>query len=296
MSREMLFGADIGASHIRVGRVVAERVVQKIEETTGRSPQAAARQIADALLELRASGMVRLGIGCAGRVCPQTGRVVFSPNLGWRDVDLAFEVVRAAAEVGLELLVTVENDVNAGVWGEFRCGAGRGTRNIAGVFVGTGIGGGLVIGGKLLRGASGGGGEVGHAPFEAEGARCACGRRGCFEAYAGGWAVEARYERMTGRRLKASEIWARRGSDPSAAEVWSKAIEVLAHLLLMLSAVVDVERVVLGGGVVERCNGLADEVAAAYKGLVGDDWDAADVVAAQLKGDATLVGAALLAL
>jgi len=292
----MLFGADIGASRIRVGQVVAERVVQRTEEVVGKSPEEVARQIVNALLELGASGKVRLGIGCAGRVCPQTGKVVFSPNLGWRDVDLAYEVTRAAEKAGLGLLVTIENDANAGVWGEFRCGAGRGARNIAGVFVGTGIGGGLVIEGELVRGASGGGAEVGHAPFAAGGARCVCGRRGCFEAYAGGWAIEARYEMMTGRRLRASEIWAKRESDASAADVWSVAIEALAHLLLTLSAVVDVERVVLGGGMVERCRGLADEVATAHKGLVGDGWSAADVVSAQLKEDATLVGAALLAL
>ena len=292
----MLFGADIGGSHIRVGRVVAGRVVQKIEKVVERSPKTVAHQIADALLKLGASGKVRIGIGCAGTVCPQTGKVVFSPNLGWHNVDLAFEVISVAEEAGLEPLVTIENDVNAAVWGEFKCGAGRGIRNLAGVFVGTGIGGGLVIDGKLVRGASGRGGEVGHAPFEAGGVRCACGRRGCFEAYAGGRAIEAHYERLTGERLKASEIWVRREKDSSAAQVWSKAIEALAHLMLVLSAVVNVERVVLGGGVVERCNGLADKVAAAYKGLVGDGWSAVDVVVAQLRGEATLVGAALLAL
>ena len=296
MGGEMLFGVDIGGSHIRVGRVVAERVVQRTEKAVGKSPDTVAQQIASTLAELGASGTVHLGIGCAGRICPQTGKVLFSPNLGWRDVDLAAEVERATQKTGLQLLVTMENDVNAAVWGEFRCGAGKGKRNIAAVFVGTGIGGGLVIEGKLVRGASGGGAEVGHAPFAAGGARCVCGRRGCFEAYAGGWAVEAHYEKMTGKRLKASEIWTRRREDPSAAKVWRQAIEALAHLLLTLSAIVDVEMVVLGGGIVERCEGLADEVASAYRDLVGDGWRAADVAVAKLTRDATLVGAALLAL
>ncbi|RKY14454.1 MAG: hypothetical protein DRP63_08505 [Planctomycetota bacterium] len=148
----------------------------------------------------------------------------------------------------------------------------------------------------MVRGASGGGAEVGHAPFAPDGARCVCGRHGCFEAYAGGWAIEAHYEKMTGRRLKASEIWARRREDSSAAEVWRRAIEALAHLLLTLSAVADVGAEVLRGAIGERGGGRADEVAAAYKDLVGDGWGAADVAPAKLRRDATLVGAALLAL
>ena len=292
----MVFGADIGGTHIRVGRLEGKKLQESIIEEVAGSPEAVAQQLVEMLLRLGAAGMVRLGVGCAGHIDHKRGVVLFSPHLKWRDVAFGEELVRAAGGAGLEVELRLENDVNAAAWGEYVAGAGEGAGSVAAIFVGTGIGGGIVIEGRLLRGAHGGAAEIGHATYIAGGRLCACGRRGCFEAYAGGSAISEAFAQKTGLHLKASEIWARRKKEKAAEEVFNQATGALAHLLLSLSAIVDVERFVLGGGVMRRCRGLAEEVWKAYKGMVEATWGvAAVVVEAKLGEKAALVGAGLLA-
>ncbi len=127
-----------------------------------------------------------VGIGIAAQV-DHSGVVRSSPNLGWRNVPL-----REMIEKKLNLPAVVTNDVRAISWGEWRFGAGKGVDDLVVLFVGTGIGGGVVSGGQMLDGCSNTAGELGHTTLIVDGRDCHCPNRGCLEAYAGGWAVAER--------------------------------------------------------------------------------------------------------
>ncbi|MBN1556788.1 MAG: ROK family protein [Lentisphaerae bacterium] len=127
-----------------------------------------------------------IGVGCPGPVDLERGVLPALPNLGWREVPL-----RDALAEAFGCPVTVVNDVDAGVYGEYRFGAGRGARCVLGVFPGTGIGGGCVYEGRILHGARMSGLEIGHMQVVPEGPLCGCGRRGCLEAVAGRRAIAA---------------------------------------------------------------------------------------------------------
>ncbi|HET6884758.1 MAG TPA: ROK family protein, partial [Rubrobacteraceae bacterium] len=111
-------------------------------------------------------------------------KVYFAPNVAWRDLDL-----RGELEARIDLPVVIENDANAAAWGEFRFGAGSEVDHLVFVTLGTGVGGGVISHGVLLRGAQGSGCELGHVTIQATGPRCACGNRGCLEALASGTAI-----------------------------------------------------------------------------------------------------------
>jgi len=128
-----------------------------------------------------------LGVGMAGQVEKDTGVVRFSPNLRWHAVPL-----KSRLEKALKVPVVVNNDVRAATWAEWQYGAGRGVNDLVCLFVGTGIGGGIVSGGRLLDGCLNTAGELGHLTIVAGGRRCHCPNRGCLEAYAGGWAIAER--------------------------------------------------------------------------------------------------------
>ena len=127
-----------------------------------------------------------LGIGIAAQV-DHSGVVLSSPNLGWQNVPL-----RAMLEEKLKLPVVVTNDVRAASWGEWHFGAGKGVDDLVVIFIGTGIGGGVVSGGRLLEGCSNTAGEIGHTTLIVDGRDCSCPNKGCLEAYAGGWAIAER--------------------------------------------------------------------------------------------------------
>jgi glucokinase len=120
-----------------------------------------------------------IGVGAAGFVDEQRSTVMFAPNLAWRD-----EHLRTSLEQRLRLPVVIENDANAAAWAEVRFGAGRGEPHVVILTVGTGIGGGIVLDGKLLRGRFGVAAEVGHLNVVPDGRRCGCGLQGCCERIA----------------------------------------------------------------------------------------------------------------
>lgn len=151
-----------------------------------------------------------VGIACAGLIDGQRGVVITSPNLpGWSEVPLGEKVGQA-----LGVFTLVENDANAAAVGEHRWGAGRGSQHLVYLTVSTGIGGGLVLGGSLYRGAWGTAGEVGHITVEVDGPPCSCGNRGCLEALASGSAIarEARQRLQTGQSTSLEDL---AGGDPS---------------------------------------------------------------------------------
>ena len=164
--------ADLGAAG------VVDRIVALIEEviSTTRAETGAERR-----------DFIGVGIGSAGPLDRQRGIVTTSPNLGWHDFPLRDEV---GSRVNLP--ATLDNDANCATLGEWWRGAAQGGRNVVGLTIGTGIGGGLIFDGKLYHGSSDVAGEIGHTTIDANGRRCKCGNYGCLEAYASGPAIAER--------------------------------------------------------------------------------------------------------
>ena len=196
----VIIGVDLGGTNIVVGGVTEDGSAL-YGLTQRRTPVA---EGPDAVVELIAA-MIRacvadvraalgpgveiagVGIGAPGPLDTARGMVLLTPNLGWRDMPLRDRISQA---VGLP--ATLDNDANCAVLGEWWRGAARGARVVAGLTIGTGVGGGIVIDGKLFHGASDIAGEFGHTTVDLNGRRCKCGNYGCIEAYASGPAIAAR--------------------------------------------------------------------------------------------------------
>ena len=188
-----VLGIDIGGTNLVVGSVAEDgsAVHALASEPTG--AEAGERDVLDRLIALatRAIQQTRsklpgaeimgVGVGAPGPLDTKSGIVLLTPNLGWVDLPL-----RQIIQDRLKLPAVLDNDANCAVLGEWWMGAARGTRNAIGITIGTGIGGGLILEGKLYHGASDCAGEIGHTTIDSEGRRCKCGNYGCLEAYASG--------------------------------------------------------------------------------------------------------------
>jgi glucokinase len=306
-------GIDVGGTKV-AGGVVDEKgaILERTRrDTPSTDPQATGDTVALLVQELAASHDVEaVGIGAAGFVDEKRAVVVFAPNLAWRNEPLRADVQR---RVGLP--VVVENDANAAAWGEARFGAGRGHDYLAVVTVGTGIGGGLVLGGRLYRGRFGVAAEIGHLRVVPEGIRCGCGNKGCWEQYASGTALvrEARdlaaaqsplAERLmelAGGRIEAITgplvTRAAKEGDPVSVELFEDLGHWLGAGLASLAAILDPGCFVIGGGVSEAGELLLAPARESYHRLLSGRGHRpeAELRLASLGNDAGLVGAADLA-
>jgi len=254
---------------------------------------------------------VPVGVGLAAMLADRKGTVANSPHLGWRNV--AFGPL-LAKRLGPARPVGVYNDVNAITFGEFGVGAGAGARDLLCVYIGTGIGGGLVVNGALAEGATACAGEIGHVKvaWGEDAARCNCGGRGCVEAYVGGSYVQARIraELAGGPRSLAVEPAGGQGQavppghvdqaaadgDPWALALWTELAPLFAIALGNAITLLNPDRVVLGGGMFGRTPTLRDQALVALSLVTPPALlDPVDIVMAALGDDAGLVGSALLA-
>lgn len=309
-------GIDIGGTKIEVagvdayGRVLNRR---RLVTRVGAGPAAIEMEIIAAVRELRETADSRplgIGVGVAGQIDPVSGVVRFAPNLNWRDVPLQAGLSRA-----LELPVIITNDVRAATWGEWFHGAGLGCDDLVCLFVGTGIGGGVISGGRMLTGCSNTAGELGHITVDLHGPYCHCGNRGCLEALAGGWAI-ARQAREAVEADPAGGALMLQKAQGSLEGVTAKIVteaalegDPLARCLvdevaqaLIAGAVGLVNafnpcRLILGGGVIEGLPGLVVRIG---RGIHQQALVAActplQVLPSQLRNDAGVIGAAVLAM
>jgi glucokinase len=191
-------GVDVGGTKIAAGVVTPEgKILKGTRYPTPASGDLLVESIARAVLEVKDG--FEVGGAClavAGLILAQENRVVFSPNL--HPVEGILLKDELEPRIGLPL--TVENDATAAAWGEFRFGAGSEVDHLVFVTLGTGVGGGLISHGVLLRGAQGSGGELGHVTLQATGPRCACGNRGCLEALASGTAIRRHARELASER------------------------------------------------------------------------------------------------
>jgi glucokinase len=266
-------GVDLGGTKIQaVISDGADGVLGKARRETPRAggPEAVVRELAEAVraalddAQIEPMGISGVGLGAPGSVDARTGTVVQVANIdGW---EAPFPVGPALAEE-LGRPVALGNDVNVAVEAERRFGAGRGYDSFLGVFWGTGVGGGIVADGRILIGR-GSAGEIGHICSKPGGRRCNCGLAGCVEAYAGRGALEERArelakERKTilfelmekrGRDRLTSGVWLRalQAHDKVAEELIERAVQALGVGIGVAVTLLDVEAVVIGGGLGER--------------------------------------------
>ncbi|CAM3526054.1 ROK family protein [Nocardioides dubius] len=305
-------GIDIGGTKI-AGAVVDDdgRIGARLSvptPTEGTEPLLTA--IAAVVEHLRTPQTDSAGLSVAGFVDAARSGVYFAPNLPLRDIALHAEITRRTG-----LATVIENDGNAAAWAEFRFGAGRDAQHMLMVAVGTGVGGGLVLDGRLQRGGHGVAGEIGHLRAVPGGLPCPCGRLGCLEQYASGSALQRNARQaVAGDPQAGRALLAVAGGDPQAllgpqvTEVAATGdplatalvAEVGRHLgegIADLVAVLDPEVIVLGGGVAESGELLAGPVRQALAAnLTGAGHRPFGVVRTALLGNgAAIVGAADLA-
>jgi glucokinase len=196
MKRDELYvGVDIGGTTVRAAIVDVDGHVlgqEKHRLQSREPPQVAEAVVRAAKTACGAAGLPftelkAMGIGVSGMIQKSTGVVLSAPALGWRDVPF-IKLLQARAP---KLPMWIANDLQVSAWGERAAGAGRGTDDLVVVLVGTGVGLGIILGGKLLEGGSGVAGELGHILVNPGGRLCSCGKRGCLEAYAGGQSLAA---------------------------------------------------------------------------------------------------------
>ncbi|MGQ0678698.1 MAG: ROK family protein [Actinomycetota bacterium] len=301
-------GVDAGGTNIR--GVVADRqgaVVQSIKRPTDPDrPSPGVHALVGQLLAESPGTVEAIGLAVAAWVEHPSGKLAFAPNLTVDDALMG----RAIAE-HFGMPVAVENDANAAAWAEHRLGAGRQARDMVMVTVGTGVGGGAIVGGRLYRGSRGFGGEFGHMPISVGGPECSCGSPGCLEAWASGTAL-GRLAEQTEKGRPGSLVLELASGDPAgitgamvgeAAIAGDRfAIDLLEELgtrlgvgLAALAKAFDPQVMVVGGGVADVGEMLVGparaEVQRRYWGQVPPPM----VVAAKLGNDAGVVGAALLA-
>lgn len=313
-----VIGIDLGGSHVSAavvdpnGAVVAQADAaidrtrpahDLITDDIAGTVRSAAQAAGLAMTRIGAVGM-----GLPGNIDRTSGVCRFSPNFGWRDVPVGPPLQQA---LGVPVLLL--NDVRSHTLGEWHFGAGAGLGSFAMFALGTGIGGGLVIGGRLIEGAHSAGGELGHITVDPQGPRCGCGNHGCIEAIAAGPAIVrmAREQAATGRGRVALALaggdldaltparvaQAAQEGDTDALEIWETAGRAMGVAVAAVLTSVDPEQVLIGGGV-----GQAGEV------LLGPMRDEAakrarmiapavtPIVAAALGERAGVIGAAALAL
>jgi len=254
---------------------------------------------------LPANSLLGIGIGVPGQVEAKTGDVIFAPNLQWHQVPLLQDLEEACNSP-----IFVLNDLRAITVGEWLFGAGKNSSNLFCMFIGTGIGGGMICEGRLMQGSENSFGEVGHTPVNFKGPICTCGNHGCLEAYAGGWAIARNAkERIQADPSKGKAILkhcsrvedinathvfqAYREGDPLASEVVEEAIEALIAGCIGVVNLTNPEKLILGGGVLNGFQGFFQRIKRGIeKGALKVAVRSLEIVPAALGKHSGVIGAA----
>ena len=309
-----IIGIDLGGTFIKAGSVSKDGELQSeisLPSQGDIGPQAVVSQIAKAVEAVRkihvSDKLLGVGIGSPGLVDLDGGTVKYPPNLAnWKVFRLGEEVSKA---VGAR--VEVENDANAAAVGEMKFGAGKGLRDFIMITLGTGVGGGFIVDGKVFRGETGGAGEIGHTTVNMDGPLCGCGNRGCVEAYVGQRHLSRRVaeqlkshpESLINRliagdpdKLEPKIIGQAAGEgDKFALEVWKETGTYIGTAVATAFNMFDIGTLIIGGGVAEAGKPLFDSIEATIKErALAPLKQRAKVMKAQLANSAGIIGAAAL--
>ena len=312
-----IIGVDLGGTNIVVGAMpedgsreiafrsaptrasegaesVVERMIQMIEDVIA---------VTCAEMGAQRSDIIGVGVGAPGPLDREKGIIITAPNLGWKMFPLRDRIQNATS-----LTTTLDNDANCATMGEWWTGAAKGANNVIGVTIGTGIGGGIIIGGKLYHGASDVAGEIGHMTIDSTGRRCGCGNYGCLEAYASGTAIAERArEALAGEtegvllamcggeldKVTSQMVYkAAKDGDAVAIDVVRETARFLGAGIGALLNVLNPEVVVLAGGVVNAGDALFGPLKMEIRRRAfAPAVDACQIVPGALGGSAGVVGA-----
>jgi glucokinase len=280
---------------VRGAKFVVDRIIAMVEE--------AIREVTSAHGTSRAA-VAGVGIGSPGPLDRKTGTVINTPNLGWRNFPL-----RDLIQNQVRLPCTLDNDANCATYGEWWLGAGRGVDTLVGVTLGTGIGGGIVLGGQIYHGCSDVAGEIGHMTIDSNGRRCKCGNYGCLEQYASGPAIALRAAEGIEAGAETALVEMVRGDldaitaatvyeatvhgDAYAAEVMRDTARFLGAGIASIINILNPEMVVIAGGVTRAGDTLFEPLRAEVRRRAfRSAQECCRIVPAELPGTAGVVGAA----
>lgn len=306
-------GVDLGGTKIEMAAVNSDgEIVERLRTPTDAQGghEAIEKQIAAGVKELRGKmegNPAGVGVGVAGQIDSKSGVVHFAPNLtGWKEIPLKDNLTKL---IGLPIAIL--NDVRAATWGEWKHGAGRGCDDFVCIFLGTGVGGGVVTHGEVLEGSSNSAGEIGHLTIDLYGPSCTCGNRGCFEAIAGGWAIarSAKEAVFSSREAGIPLLQAVQGDeealtakiviemadkgDPLAKEIIDKVFEAIVAGSVGIINVLNPKRLIFGGGLADGLSVVAEVVNTAVRGkALKVATENLEVVSATLGNEAGVIGAA----
>jgi glucokinase len=319
--RDLIIGVDMGGTKVLAAAVAADGRIAaqgRIETLAQKGHMDVIARIARLVAEVAEQGgapvrpITAVAIGVPGAVDDAAGVVNHAPNLpGWDGLPFARLL---GAHLGNPRII-LDNDVNLAILGEYVYGAGRGLRSMVGVYVGTGIGGGLILDGQLYRGERGAAGEVGHTVLSVKGPRCNCGQRGCVEMLASRTAMEREVRALidAGHKSKVLKLMKQHNSERMTSSIVERALrdgdEVMRQVLhraqkyigLLCANLVntlDPQLVLIGGGLAER---LGEQMVTRIRDVAYDHFFRQEararirIVPTQLKADAAPLGGAWLA-
>lgn len=306
-SQSSFIGIELSGSKLRAARVDEEGVIQKRVEAQ-LEVQDLVGQVTKLVNELRAdaNGVPAVGIAIPGLVNRQSDQVIASKDLP----AIVGEDLHAQLTKATGLRFELENDANAAAYGEFKIGAGRGSRDLFYITIGEGIGGAIILDGKLWTGASGFAGEVGHITIDTEGAECVCGNTGCLETVASSPNIVRRANERLYRDSTSSLSRLAMNKNFTADDVAREAKEGDDFSLMMIERtgkyigtgvasvinLLNMERIVLGGGVMQAGELILNPIIQEAKRRAFQPcFEATQIVAAALGDDAATIGAAMLA-
>lgn len=299
-------GIDLGGTSMKMGLVDENGHVQyEIEKPTLNDAEQALKQMVEYCKEIAQHAKIGwdqiegVGIGLPGFLDIPKGLIVRLTNLGWENIP-----IKAFMEEKLQKRVEIDNDANVAALGEAWCGAGKGVSDLVCVTLGTGVGGGVIVNGKLVYGRNGFAGEIGHLLIDPDGVRCNCGQKGCLETIASATGIV----RLTKEALQAGQksilpadpttydvFQAANKQDPVAQRVLDTAISALARGFSLISVVLNPARFVVGGGVAKAKDQLFVPLREAYrKQALKYTAQDVEIVPALLGNQAGFIGAARL--
>ncbi|MFA5100280.1 MAG: ROK family protein [Candidatus Omnitrophota bacterium] len=301
MKKKYIVGIDLGGTNLKIALLdQAFRIIHKHTQPTAQFSQkdSLIGAIVDSVeyilkkYDLKRSSVAGAGLGLPGPIDYDRGIVHFFPNIpGWKEVRLS-----SILERQLRLPVCIDNDANVMALAEFTLGAAKGARNAVCLTLGTGVGGGLILNGRLYRGSSYAAGEIGHMPINEEGPDCNCGGIACLESYIGNQRISLEVRRIFGKDISLEEVsaLAYRGNK-KAINLWEN---VGSHLGVALVSVVNLlnpDCIVIGGGVANAGAILFNKVTETIlERAMLVQAQAVRVVKAELGNDAGMIGAGIL--
>ncbi len=309
-------GIDLGGTNIVAGVVDENYNILAKSSVKTNSPRSA-EEIADDMAKvtfdaiekagLKIDDIDGFGMGTPGSVEPENGIIIYSNNIGFFDVDIA-QMMRE--RTGKDFYI--ENDANAAAYGEFIAGAGKGTKNFVAITLGTGVGGGVIIDGKIYSGSNHAGAELGHSVIMIDGVPCTCGRNGCWEAYASATAL-IRQTKQAMIRYPDSLMWqlcgndiekvsgitafnAMRQGDTAGKMVVDKYIDYISIGIANVVNTFQPEIVCIGGGISKEGKTLTDPITSFVRGedYARDLEKRVQIKTAALGNDAGIIGAAFI--